>query len=101
MLATRTCRGGSNGYFPRTGTSPAAHPDTAAHLDARTALQLSVEIEPGAGTAPSVVVNARTFADDARLGITLVLDPDAALDLALRLVGCVGRLRKSQTGETS
>jgi hypothetical protein len=52
------------------------------------------------GNAPFVVVHARASGDGARLGITLVLGPDAALDLAMRLVGCVGHLRKSEMGET-
>jgi hypothetical protein len=39
--------------------------------------------------------------DDARFGITLALDPDTALDLAMRLIGSVSRLRKSQMNETS
>jgi hypothetical protein len=65
------------------------------------ALQLSVETERRVGKAPFVVVHAKAFGDDARLATTLVLDPDAALDLAMRLVGCVGRLRKSETAETT
>jgi hypothetical protein len=52
------------------------------------------------GNAPLVVVNAKAFGDDARLSITLVLAPDAALDLAMHLVGCVGRLRKLELGES-
>ena len=59
-----------------------------------TALELSVGTEPGV-----VVVNAKAFVEDAGLGTTLVLNPDAALDLAMRLIGSVGRLRKLEMGE--
>jgi hypothetical protein len=82
------------------GTSPGGNPNSAARLDAGTALQLSVETERGVGNAPFVVMHARASGDDARLDITLVLGPDAALDLGMRPVGCVGRLRKSEMGET-
>ena len=60
-----------------------------------TALELSERTEPGV-----VVVDAKAFVEDAGLGTTLVLNPDAALDLAMRLIGSVGRLRKLETGET-
>jgi hypothetical protein len=83
------------------GTSPGGNRYVAAHLDARQALQLSVETERTVGAAPFVVVRAKAFGEDAPLGTTLVLDPDAALDLAMRLVGCVVRLRKLEISETS
>jgi hypothetical protein len=82
------------------GASRGGDPDTATLLDAGTALQLSVETAPGVGNAQFVVVNAKAFVDNARLDTTLVLHPDAALDLAMRLVGWVGRLRKLEIGET-
>jgi hypothetical protein len=55
------------------GTSPSGSPNIAAQADVATALELSVGTEPGV-----VVVNAETFVEDARLGTTLVLNPDAA-----------------------
>jgi hypothetical protein len=82
-------------------TSPGGNSYIAAHLDAGQALQLSVKTERSVGNAPFVVIHANAFGDDARLGTTLVLDPDAALDLAMCLVGCVVRLRKWEIGETS
>jgi hypothetical protein len=82
------------------GASRGGDPDTAARLDAGMALQLSVETAPGVGNAQFVVVNAKAFVDNGRLDTTLVLHPDAALDLAMRLVGCVGRLRKLEISET-
>jgi hypothetical protein len=78
------------------GTSPSGSSNIAAQADVATALELSVGTEPGV-----VVVKAETFVEDARLGTTLVLNPDAALDLAMRLIGCVGRLRKLEIGERS
>jgi hypothetical protein len=83
------------------GTSPGGNRYIAAHLDAGQALQLSVETERSVGEAPLVVVHPKAFGDEAGLGTTVMLDPDAALDLAMRLVGCVVRLRKWQIGETS
>jgi hypothetical protein len=71
------------------GVSPGGNPNIAAQADAATALELSVGTEPGV-----VVVNARGFAEDARLDTTLVLNPESALDLAMGLIGSVGRLRK-------
>ena len=59
-----------------------------------TALELSVRTEPGV-----VVVNAKAFVEDAGLSTTLVLNPDAALDLAMRLIGSVGRSRKLEMDE--
>ena len=61
-----------------------------------TALELSVRTEPGV-----VVVDAKAFVEDAGLGTTLVLNPDVALDLAMRLIECVGQLRKLEIGESS
>jgi hypothetical protein len=78
------------------GTSPSQNTGIAAQPDAATALELNVGTKPGV-----VVVNAETFVEDARLGTTLVLNPDAALDLAMRLIGCVSRLRKLEIGERS
>jgi hypothetical protein len=46
----------------------------------------------------ALVVNAKAFVEAARLDTTLVLKPDAALDLAMRLIGSVGRLRKLEMG---
>jgi hypothetical protein len=83
------------------GTSLGGNRYIAAHLDAGQTLQLSVKPERRVGNAPFVVIHAHAFGDDARLGTTLVLDPDAALDLAMRLVGSVVRLRKLEIGETS
>jgi hypothetical protein len=83
------------------GTSPGGNRYIAAHLDAGQALQLSVETERSVRNAPFVVIHAKAFGDAARLGTTLVLHPDAALDLAMRLVGCVVRLRKLEIGEPS
>jgi hypothetical protein len=82
------------------GASRGRDPDTATRRDAGMALQLSVETAPGVGNAQLVVVRANAFVDHARLNTTLALHPDAALDLAMRLVGCVGRLRKLEIGET-
>jgi hypothetical protein len=75
------------------GPSPGGDPNIGAQADVATALELSVGTEPGV-----VVVDAKAFGEDARLGTTLVLDPDAALDLAMRLIGGVGRLRKLEIG---
>ena len=75
-------------------TSPGGNPNIAAQADMATALELSVGTEPGV-----VVVNAKAFVEDARVGTTLVLNPDSALDLAMRLIGSVGRLRKQEMGE--
>jgi hypothetical protein len=83
------------------GTSPGGNSYIAASLDAGQALQLSVETERSGGNAPFVVIHANAFGDDARLGTTWVLDPDATLDLAMRLVGSAVRLRKLEIGETS
>jgi hypothetical protein len=82
------------------GTAPGANPNTPARLDAGRALQLSVEPQSGAGNAPSVVVRVEASVGNTRMSTTLVLDPDAGLDLAMRLVGCVVRLRKLEIGET-
>jgi hypothetical protein len=71
------------------GPSPGGKPNIGAQAEVATALELSVGTEPGV-----VVVNAKAFVDDARVNTTLVLNPDAALDLAMRLIGSVGRLRK-------
>jgi hypothetical protein len=76
------------------GTSPGGKPHIAAQGDAARALELSVGTERGV-----VVVNSKAFVEEARLGVTLVLNADAALDLAMRLIGCVGRLRKLEAGE--
>ena len=76
------------------GSSPGGNPNIAGQADMATALELSVRTEPGV-----VVVNAKAFVEDARVDTTLVLNPDAALDLAMRLIGSVGRLRKLETGE--
>jgi hypothetical protein len=70
-------------------TSPGGNPSIAGQADVETALELSVGTEPGV-----VVVNAKALVEDAGVGTTLVLNPDAALDLAMRLIGSVGRLRK-------
>jgi hypothetical protein len=75
------------------GPSLGGDPNMTAQADVATALELSVGTEPGV-----VVVDAKAFGEDARLGTTLVLHPDAALDLAMRLIGCVGRLRKLEIG---
>jgi hypothetical protein len=74
--------------------SSSGDPNVAEQADMATALELSVETEPGV-----VVVNAEALVEDARVGTTLVLNPDAALDLAMRLIGSVGRLRKLEVGE--
>ena len=76
------------------GSSPGGNPNDAGQADMAPALELSVDTEPGV-----VVVNAKAFVDDAGLGTTLVLNPDAALDLAMRLIGSVGRLRKLEISE--
>jgi hypothetical protein len=78
------------------GTSPSGNPGIATQADVAPPLELSVGTEPGV-----VVVNARASVEDACLGTTLVLNPDAALDLAMRLIGGVGRLRKLEIGERS
>ena len=76
------------------GSSPSGNPNIDRQADMATALELSVGTEPGV-----VVVNAKAFVEDARVDTTLVLNPDAALDLAMRLIGSVGRLRKLETGD--
>jgi hypothetical protein len=85
-----------NGYISCTRHVAKWQPNIAAQADVATALELSVGTEPGV-----VVVNAKALVEDARLGTTLVLNSDAALDLAMRLIGCVGRLRKLEIGERS
>jgi hypothetical protein len=77
-------------------TSPGGNPSIAGQADMTTALELSVRTEPGV-----VVVNAQASAEDARLSTTLGLNPDAALDLAMHLIECVGQLRKLEIGEGS
>jgi hypothetical protein len=52
------------------GMSPGGSRKVAGHPGGATALELSVETEPGI-----VVVNAKTFAEDARLGTTLGPQP--------------------------
>ena len=64
------------------GSSPSGNPNIARQADMATALELSVGTEPGV-----VVGNAKAFVEDARVDTTLVLNPDAALDLAMRLIG--------------
>jgi hypothetical protein len=61
------------------GTSPSGNPDIDRQADMATALELSVGTEQGV-----VVVNAEAGLEDARLRTTVVLNPDAALDLAMR-----------------
>ena len=76
------------------GSSPGGNPNIAGQAEMATSLELSVGTEPGV-----VVVNAKALVEDARVDTTLVLNPDAALDLAMRLIGSVGRLRKQEMGE--
>jgi hypothetical protein len=78
------------------GTSPGGTPNIAPQADVARALKLSVGTERGV-----VVVKAKAFVEDARLNTTLVLNADSAIDLAMRLIGCVGRLRKLEIGERS